>query len=252
MIDGWSVDLIVTTGDNTYGNLTRDYSIGQHYADYIGAYSGAYGTGSVVNRFFPSLGNHDYSDDGGLPSYLSYFTLPGTGIETTGTSGNERYYDFMWGPVHFFALNSNDEEPDGFTSTSVQAQWLQARLAGSTTPWQVVFFHHAPFASDAAHGSQGFMQWPFREWGVDLVLSGHSHVYERLHIDDLTYVISGLGVSNYQAAPIPVEGSQFFYSEDDTGALLVVACDTAMHLEYHSMELGLIDTHDIGVGDCSQ
>lgn len=250
MIGEWDADFIVTTGDDTYGDETRETAIGQFYSDYIGAYVGSYGPGSSINRFFPSLGNHDYADGGGLESYLEYFVLPGAGVETTGTSGNERYYDFVWGPVHFFALNSNPGEPDGVTSTSAQARWLQARLAASTAPWQVVFFHHAPYSSGTEHGSVEDSQWPFAEWGADLVLNGHEHIYERLAVDGITYVISGLGVSHYPIADPPLPESRFSYSDDDAGALLVTACDAAMLLEYRTLERGVIDSHSIGSGHC--
>jgi hypothetical protein len=66
-----------------------------------------------VNQFFPTLGNHDWYTPGAQP-YLDYFHLP----------GNERYYDFVWGPVHFFAIDSDENEPDGVNQSSVQAKWL--------------------------------------------------------------------------------------------------------------------------------
>ena len=52
-------------------------------------------------------GNHDYNDGGGINEYLNYFTLPGTGVASTNTSGNERYYDFIQDDVHFFMIDSD-------------------------------------------------------------------------------------------------------------------------------------------------
>ena len=131
-VDSLAVDFIITTGDNSYDSRPIDDNIGKYYASYIGNYVGDYGPGSPVNRFFPSLGNHDYDDGGGVEAYLEYFTLPGEGIETTNTSQNEHFYDFIMGPVHFFALNSNLHE----TEHSVQGQWLQTQLAASSSPWR--------------------------------------------------------------------------------------------------------------------
>ncbi len=85
----------MTTGDNNYPDgaaATIDENIGQYYADFIYPYTGSYGTGAASNRFFPSLGNHDWYTTGAMP-YLDYFALP----------GNERYYRFTRGPVEFFA-----------------------------------------------------------------------------------------------------------------------------------------------------
>src|SRR5918912_3949050 len=98
---------------------------------YIYPYKGSYGPGATTNKFWPCLGNHDWGES--WPStnqsqpYLSYFTLP----------NNERYYDYVKGPVHFFVLDSDYNEPDGNTSTSIQAQWLKKKLALATEPWKV-------------------------------------------------------------------------------------------------------------------
>ena len=129
MVKGWNPDFMITTGDNSYGSTAIDLNIGQFFSDYIGSYTGAYGSGSVTNRFFPSMGNHDYTDGGGSTAYFNYFTLP----------SNERYFDFVQGPVHFFVIDSNpagtgSAPGDGRSPTSVQGTWLQAGLAASTSP----------------------------------------------------------------------------------------------------------------------
>ena len=128
LVNGLTPDIVVTVGDNSYDATSIDLNIGKYYARYIGNYSGSYPPGATINRFFPCLGNHDYSDGGGVSTYLNYFTLPGAQIPSTNTSGNERYYDYVQGPIHFFALNSNSQESSGVDSASVQAQWLKARL----------------------------------------------------------------------------------------------------------------------------
>ncbi|MDX1747316.1 MAG: PKD domain-containing protein, partial [Halobacteriales archaeon] len=94
MVETLSPDVVITTGDNRYIN-DIDYAVGQFYSGYIGNYQGSYGSGSAINRFFPSVGNHDYSEVGGIDVHLDYFSLPGGAIETTATSGHERYYDFV-------------------------------------------------------------------------------------------------------------------------------------------------------------
>lgn len=187
LIESWSVDFIITTGDNNYpyGEAdTIDDNVGQFYQSYISPYYGSYGPGSDVNRFFPSLGNHDWlNSTADAQPYLDYFTLPGD---------NERYYDFVWGPVHFFVLDSDYHEPDGRTYPSIQAAWLQTRMMLSDSQWNIVYFHHPPFAS-GPHGGTEELEWPFKLWGADIVISGHEHNYERLQVDGLTYVVNGLG-----------------------------------------------------------
>lgn len=214
LVKGWSPDLIITTGDNNYPDgqaSTIDDNIGQYYADFIHPYQGAYGPGADENRFFPSPGNHDWRSTD-LAPYLAYFELP----------GNERYYDFVRGPVHFFALDSDSREPDGINRGSAQAQWLRERLAASTSPWKIVYMHHAPYSS-GRHGSTAWMQWPFAEWGASAILSGHDHVYEHLVVDGLNYFTVGLGghPARYFFL-LPHRGSEMRYN-DAHGALLVEA-----------------------------
>ena len=217
LIKSWAPDIILTTGDNNYNDGTEatiDDNIGKFFHEFISPYQVKHGAGGQVNRFFPSLGNHDWhtQDVDDLPyPYLDYFTLP----------GNERYYDFTWGPVHFFALDSDSREPDGVGLSSVQASWLQSRLAASTSPWKIVFFHHAPYSS-GEHGSMSWMQWPFAAWGADVVLSGHDHTYERISpLGDILYFVNGLGgKSIYDFRDEEVLGSQVQYN-GDYGAMLV-------------------------------
>lgn len=213
LIKRWEPDLIITTGDNNYpdgAEETIDEHIGQFFHEFIAPYYGSYGEGGQENRFFPSLGNHDWHAPDAQP-YLDYFTLP----------GNERYYDFTWGPVHFFAVDSDSDEPDGAHGKSIQADWLKSALADSDSPWKVVYLHHAPYSS-GKHGSKERTQWPFAEWGVDAVFSGHDHTYERIFKDGIYYFVNGLGgAGRYDFREI-IEGSQVRYNENH-GAMLVEA-----------------------------
>ena len=188
MVIGWEPDFIITTGDNNYTDgeaETIDENIGQYFHQFIFPYLGEYGEGAQVNRFFPTLGNHDWNTTNAQP-HLDYFTLP----------GNERYYDFVWGPVHLFAIDSDSREPDGIGRSSIQAAWLRDALAASTSPWKIVYMHQPPYSS-GDHGSQLALQWPYREWGATIVLGGHDHDYERLEIDGFPYIVNGVGGSGY-------------------------------------------------------
>ena len=254
LVGSHAPDIIITTGDNSYGSNALDVNIGQYYSNYIGNYAGSYGAGSVPNRFFPTLGNHDFNDGGGLGAYLAYFTLPDSGVLDTSTSGNERYYDFVRGPVHFFAIDSDAREVDGRDSTSTQAKWLKARLAASTSPWQVVYFHHASYSS-ALHGSELAMRWPFEAWGADVAFAGHDHVYERLLVDQngdgnpIPYLVTGAGGRDLYEFGTPLEESVVRYSSD-FGALIVEATDEYMNFKFYSINTshgtaGLVDDYTI-------
>jgi hypothetical protein len=232
-------DFIVSTGDNIYSSgTTYDETVGKYYNQYIGNYKGQYGAGSTTNRFFATLGDNDYQT-GQANNYVDYFTLPGSG---SSTSGNERYYDFVQGPVHFFVLNSNKEEPDGTSSQSVQAMWLKGALANSNMPWKIVVFHH-PSADAPA------MNWAFEDWGASAVLNGHRHQYERSLRDDngdgvmMPYLTNGVG-GDHRNTYAPTPGSQYQYS-GNFGAMFVNATETDLQFEFWSVANGgtLLDSY---------
>lgn len=239
-------DFIITTGDNRYGALSMDETIGQFYCDYLynsGNGTNCAGGNSQINLFYPSTGNHDYSDGGGINEYLSYFDLPGAGVSSSGTSNSELYYDFVIGPVHFFTidsyatLNSSAEETE-------QKNWLQEQLAASSAKWKIVYFHHAPYSSAETHGSDPQMQWPFNIWGADAVISGHDHIYERLQIGGIPYFITGLGGLSVRNFGTPVAGSQVRYN-GDYGSMFGEVSDSSLIFRFINVQGELIDTYII-------
>ena len=235
LVAGLQPDFVITTGDNNYPSgaaETIDENIGRYYSDFIYPYQGGFASSATQNRFFPTLGNHDWVTAGAQP-YLDYFTLP----------GNERYYDIVRGNVHFFAIDSDLHEPDGIGPNSIQAQWLQKELARSTSAFDVVAMHHPPYSS-GPHGNTEPLQWPYATWGAELVLAGHDHCYERLEIDGLTYVVSGLGGRSIYSFGPPVEGSQVRYN-DQYGLTLVEADGRELSLSFLTIDGDLIDTKRI-------
>lgn len=223
LVKSWKVDFVVTTGDNNYPSgeaSTIDQNIGKYYGDFIGNYRGRFGPGAgQVNRFWPSPGNHDWVN--GIMPYVEYFTLP----------GNERYYDVDVGLVHLYAVDSDPREPDGVTADSVQGKWLRERLRASKSCYDVVFFHHPPYSS-SRHGSSPSMRWPFREWGAEVVLTGHDHTYERFIVDGIPYFVSGLGgAARYPFPTPPLPETQFRYN-DQPGAMLVEATPKSITYDF--------------------
>jgi tartrate-resistant acid phosphatase type 5 len=191
LVHGWQPEFIVTLGDNNYPNGsgdTIDDNIAKYYGDYIAFnpnYQGRYRAhGAKENRFFPTLGNHDWRTPSLAPHY-NMFSLPGNG----------RYYTVSRGPVDFFVVDSDPHEPDGTQPDSIQGRWLQKALAASQAPFKVVVMHHPPYSS-GHHGSSTWMHWPYKAWGASVVLSGHDHCYERVEMDGFTYLVNGLGGAN--------------------------------------------------------
>jgi hypothetical protein len=241
MVRSWDPEFIVTTGDNNYPDGLAE-TINANISQYYGAYILSTGfdgmeevSGGETNRFYPALGNHDWEAITCTGSYCTgpyfdYFQLP----------GNERYYDFVWGQVHIYVLNSMKQEPDGDAWYSPQAAWLQTQLAASTAPWDIVVFHHPPYASGIDHGSSTRIRWPFEEWGAEAVMSGHEHNYERLAVGNIPYFVNGLGgYSIYEFGP-PLSQTQVRYNQD-YGAMLVEATSTTITYRFFSRAGDLID-----------
>ncbi|PKN92669.1 MAG: hypothetical protein CVU44_13495 [Chloroflexi bacterium HGW-Chloroflexi-6] len=233
LIKSWSPDFIITTGDNNYytgAASSIDVNIGQYFHEFIHPYTGAYGSGASENRFFPTLGNHDWETPNAQP-YTDYFALP----------GNERYYSFTRGPVQFFMLDSDSREPDGITATSTQAQWLNSGLSASDTIWQIVTLHHAPYSS-GPHRSNTTLQWNYALQGADAVLAGHDHTYERIVHDGIPYFVNGLGGSTIYNFGTIVEGSQARYNAN-FGAMLVEASESQITFQFIARDGTIIDTY---------
>ena len=245
LVKSWNPQFVITTGDNRYGDHNFDQTVGKDYCEFLaGAEPGSNcdGNGSALNAFFPSSGNHDFTDGGGINEYLAYFNLPGTGIQSSGTSGSELYYDFVRGPIHFFVIDSYDALVNG--SMTAQQTWFQEQVAASGARWKIVYFHHPPYTSCSAHESTLPMRWPFAQWGIDAVISGHAHTYERLNYDGITYFINGLGGATIHGFSSPLPGSIIRYNAEH-GAQIVVADDTSMTFSFINIHGLTIDEHAI-------
>lgn len=119
---------------------------------------------SITN---PAVGNHEY-ENGVAPGYFNYW------------SGVPDYYSYDAGGWHFIALNSNSQL-DEFDPGSAQYEWLKADLAANRTGCSVAYFHH-PVLSIGPQGATPAMYPLWRlmaDNGVDVVLAGHEHQYQR-------------------------------------------------------------------------
>ena len=233
LVKSWNPDFIVTVGDNNYPNGgadTIDRNIGQYYHEFIYPYDGSYGEGADHRRFFPVLGNHDWSTGDANP-YFNYFSF----------YSKRGYYEFVDGPLHFFMLDSDNKEPDGNSVDSKQAKWLRNGLSQSTSVFNIVVMHHPPFSS-GWHGSTTALQWPYQTWGADVVLSGHDHLYERIIIEDFPYFVNGIGGGSIYSFGTLVPGSRVRFNQD-YGAMRVDANGTTLNFQAYTRAGTLIDEY---------
>lgn len=189
-----SPDVLLMLGDNAYPD-GRD-------SDYQ---RGVFDTYPAVLRntlLWSTLGNHDARSASSATQsgvYYDVFDLPAAGEAGGLPSGTEAYYSFDRGHVHFVCLDSHDSDR---RAAGAMLTWLAADLASTSARWIVAFWHHPPYTkgthdSDDPLDSGGRLidmrqrALPILEaGGVDLVLCGHSHVYERSFLLDGHYGFS--------------------------------------------------------------
>ncbi|MBI3414640.1 MAG: metallophosphoesterase family protein [Verrucomicrobia bacterium] len=184
-------DLILLLGDNAYATGTDK--------EYQGAIFDAYSNVLRNTVLWPTLGNHDAgsaNSDTQSGVYYDIFTLPTRGQAGGLASGTEAYYAFDYANIHFICLDSHDTDR---SPTGAMMTWLKHDLASTRQNWIIAFWHHPPYTkgghnSDNPKDSDGRMKdmrenaLPILEaGGVDLVLTGHSHSYERSFLLDGHY-----------------------------------------------------------------
>ena len=180
-------DLWLMLGDNAY-NQGLD-------SEYQAAVFNIYGAMLKKSVLWSTLGNHEtaqattFSD---AYPYFSIFTFPTDGAAGGMPSGTEHYYSFDYANIHFVCLDSMTANRG---TTNAMANWLRSDLGSTTNTWLIAFWHHPPYTK-GSHDSdaetpliemrQNFLPI-LEEAGVDLVLSGHSHAYERSYLLDGHY-----------------------------------------------------------------
>ncbi len=147
---------------------------------------------------WPSMGNHEgHTSRGktGVGPYYDAYITPTKGEAGGVPTGNESYYSFDYGRTHFVVLNSHDLDR---RPTATMAKWLREDLA-KTSPqridWIIAYWHHPPYTKGSHDSDKEQQLIEMREHimpilesnGVDLVLTGHSHIYERSMLMDGAY-----------------------------------------------------------------
>lgn len=183
-------DLMMMLGDNAYPDGTD--------LEYQAA---VFDTYPVQLRQLPlivTLGNHDgHSADSGTQTgpYYDMFEMPTAGEAGGLASGTEAYYSFDYGNIHIISLDSYDSSR---LATGNMMQWLESDLAFNDKPWVIAIWHHPPYTKGSHNSDTSSRETDMRQvalpileaWGVDMVLGGHSHSYERSYLIDGHYGVS--------------------------------------------------------------
>ncbi|HKB12726.1 MAG TPA: metallophosphoesterase [Vicinamibacterales bacterium] len=165
----FAFDMVIMLGDNIYGS--------QQPADFMLKFERPYKPLLDAGvKFYASLGNHDKtSNDAYAPFNM----------------GGQRYYTYARQDVRFFVLDTNVLDP-------AQLAWLENALKNAREPWKIAYFHHPLYSDGGRHGSEVELRVRlepiFVKYGVNVVYSGHDHVYERIKPQKgITYFVSGAG-----------------------------------------------------------
>jgi len=215
--------LFLALGDNAYSSGT--------HAEFQSRFFSPMARMLRRTPVFATPGNHEYLTDRAQP-YFDNFHLP-----TNNDQDTERYYSFDWGDAHIVSLDTNCAMglAGGDCSPKKQREWLVEDLRASQASWKLVIMHHPPWSS-GGHGIDTQFREAFspvfEQGGVDLVLSGHDHDYERTFPlmgesiapkvkKGVTYVVVGTGGAVLRKFSSPKPGWTAVRSDRDYGFLSV-------------------------------
>jgi Calcineurin-like phosphoesterase/IPT/TIG domain len=170
MVAETNISKVIHVGDLAYQSGT--------FAQFDNYYFGLYA--SLMSRmpFFATPGNHEYLTNSAAP-FLAVHAAPACGVPAQDLG---RYYSFDWGDAHFVSIDSNLLSLD---AGARMLTWLDADLAATKKYWRVAFVHHPPYPTGAHLGDplcvlvQQKVNPIVERHGVQLVLAGHEHGYER-------------------------------------------------------------------------
>lgn len=193
--------LVIMLGDNLYGRQdTQDFA-----AKFEQPYAALLGQGV---RFRASLGNHDNQRNRFYPGF---------------NMGGERYYSYADKNARFFVLDSNQMDPR-------QLAWLEGALKQSSDPWKICYFHHPLYSDGGRHGSEVELRVVLEplltKYGVNVVFSGHDHVYERTKPQrGITYFVAGSSGELRKGDVKPSALTAAYFDQDQAFMLVEVAGD---------------------------
>ena len=195
----FAFDLVIMLGDNMYG--------GQRPADFVRKFEQPYAPLLAAGvKFQASLGNHDRVEN------VSYqpFNMNG-----------QRYYSYVRNNVRFLALDTT-------LMDAKQIAWIEATLQDAREEWKICYFHHPLYSNAERHGASVELRLQlepiFNRRGVDVVFSGHDHVYERLKPQKgIAYFVSGAAGQLRRGNMSPSEQTAAYFDQDQSFMLVEIA-----------------------------
>jgi len=210
-------DMVIMLGDNMYGS--------QQPRDFVTKFETPYKPLLDAGvKFYAALGNHD--------NQTNRFYKPWN-------MNGERYYSFAKKNAKFFVLDSDYLDPK-------QLQWIEKELKNSRDDWKIAYFHHPLYSSGGRHGSEVdlrvILEPLFIKYGVNVVYSGHDHVYERLKPQKgIYYFVSGAAGQLRRGNMEASDQTASSFDQDQSFMLIEVAGDD-MYFESVSRTGRVVDS----------
>ena len=194
-------DMVIMLGDNLYGR--------QQPKDFTDKFERPYALLLHAGvKFYACLGNHDNQEN----RFYEGFNM-----------GGQRYFTYQKKNVRFFALDSNLMDPK-------QLAWIDQSLKASPDDWKICYFHHPLYSDAGRHGPtidlRVVLEPLFVKYGVNVVFSGHDHVYERLRPQrGILYFVSGSSGQLAKGDVNPSPATAAFFDQDQSFMLVDIAGD---------------------------
>lgn len=195
-------ELVIMVGDNLYGS--------QKPQDFVEKFERPYQALLDAGvRFYPALGNHDAAV---AQQAYPHFNMNGS-----------RYYTYAIKNVRFFVLDTNILD-------SKQLAWVDSAMNGASEEWKILYFHHPLYSNGDRHGSNVELRVRleplFVQHGVDVVFSGHDHIYERVKPQKgITYFVAGAGGQLRKGGVVPSDQTAAAFADDQSFVLVEIAGD---------------------------
>jgi 3',5'-cyclic AMP phosphodiesterase CpdA len=209
-------ELVLLVGDNIVGRQSEP-------SDFIAKFERPFDvllTSGV--RFYAALGNHDKAANRFYPPW---------------NMGGQRYYTFVRHNVRFFVLDSNRMD-------RAQLTWFEQALRASTEDWKICDFHHPIYSDGVKHGPalelRVMLEPLLARYGVDVVFSGHDHIYERFRPQKgVQYFVVGPGGQEPRTMRRGEETAASF--EDEYNFMLVEVRRDALDFQAVSRTGAIVD-----------
>jgi hypothetical protein len=251
-LNGNYMDAWLLLGDNAYAfGIETEYQ-----SNFFNIYKDSF---MKKTPLYPTPGNHDYHNDNpgrqndhDVP-YYKIFSMPTKGEAGGLASETQSFYSYDYGNVHFLALDSYGHEDRAtrlYDTLGRQVQWIKADLAANQNKeWIIAYWHHAPFSQGSRNSEtdpemtairQNFIRILERN-GVDLIICGHSHIYERSRMMGGFYdyqTAFNPSIHNYSTSTGKYDGSDdscpYVKNPDNKKGTVYIVSGTSGHLGHLS------------------